>query len=88
MKGRIYDVSLDLREESPTFGKWYGVTLSEGEDRALFIPAGFAHGFMALEDDTLSPISARTTMSRATAAVSCGMMRTWPSHGRFRTASY
>lgn len=53
VKGRIYDVSLDLREQSPTFGEWYGVTLSEGEDRALFIPAGFAHGFMALEEDTL-----------------------------------
>ena len=53
VSGRIYDVALDLREQSRTFGKWYAVTLCGGEERSLFIPSGFAHGFMALEDDTL-----------------------------------
>jgi len=51
--GRVWDAAVDIREGSPTFGKWYGVELS-GENRKQFwIPAGFAHGFVALEDDTI-----------------------------------
>lgn len=53
LKGRIYDVALDLRPESKTFGRWYGTTLCDNEHVSMFIPAGFAHGFMALEDDTI-----------------------------------
>lgn len=53
LKGKIYDVALDLRPESKTFGCWYSITLCENEHISMFIPAGFAHGFMSLEDDTL-----------------------------------
>lgn len=53
LKGKIYDVALDLRTESKTFGHWLGRTFSEKEHISMFIPAGFAHGFMALEDDTI-----------------------------------
>ena len=53
LKGAIYDVALDLRPTSASFGKWYGITLQEGDQTAVFVPPGFAHGFMALEEETL-----------------------------------
>lgn len=51
-RGTIYDVIIDLRPKSKKFCKWFGVKLSEENRRALYIPAGFAHGFMTLVDDT------------------------------------
>jgi len=50
IRGEVYDVAVDIRENSPSFGKWFGVILSEGNKRQFFIPAGFAHGFLALTD--------------------------------------
>ena len=52
-KGEAFDVAIDLRFGSPTFGKWQGFYLSEKNGTMLYIPEGFAHGMMALEDDTL-----------------------------------
>lgn len=51
-RGAIYDVIVDLREESPTFGKWIGVELTADSFRQLFVPERFAHGFITLEDNT------------------------------------
>lgn len=53
VKGAVYDVVVDLRRGSPTFGKWWGHELSERDGLSLWIPIGFAHGFLALEDGTL-----------------------------------
>jgi dTDP-4-dehydrorhamnose 3,5-epimerase len=52
-KGSAYDVAVDLRSDSPTFKQWYGVELSEDNHLQFFIPRGFAHAFVALEDDTI-----------------------------------
>ena len=51
IKGEVYDVAVDLREGSPTFGKYVGVVLSEENKRQFFIPRGFAHGFLVLSDE-------------------------------------
>ena len=51
-RGRIYDVVIDIRRDSPTFCKWAGFELSEKNKTLLYIPPGFAHGFQTLEDQT------------------------------------
>ena len=52
IKGRVYDVAVDLRKGSETFGQWYGIELS-GENKLMFyVPEGFAHGFLTLDDET------------------------------------
>lgn len=50
IKGRVFDVAVDLRKDSETFGKWYGIELSEENRKQILIPRGFAHGFLVLSD--------------------------------------
>jgi dTDP-4-dehydrorhamnose 3,5-epimerase len=59
LRGEIFDVAVDLREHSPTFGKWAGEILSEINHKSLYIPEGFAHGFcvMSKEADILYKVS-------------------------------
>lgn len=50
IKGSVFDVAVDLRKESKTYGKWHGVELTEENKKQFFIPKGFAHGFLVLSD--------------------------------------
>ena len=50
IKGEVYDVAVDLRPGSPTFGRWHGVLLTEENKKQFFIPKNFAHGFLVLSD--------------------------------------
>lgn len=52
VSGAVYDVAVDVRRSSPTFGKWVGVELSAANKRMFWVPPGFAHGFVTLEDGT------------------------------------
>lgn len=53
LKGAVRDVVVDIRNESPTYGKYLCVELSESDNRSLYIPRGMAHGFLSLEDGTV-----------------------------------
>lgn len=53
LHGAVYDVAVDLRRGAPTYGRWVGRELSAANGLALWVPEGFAHGLLALEDDTL-----------------------------------
>jgi len=53
LRGKIFDVIVDLREGSSTYGTWQGFILSEYNHRQLYVPRGFAHGFLALTDDVV-----------------------------------
>ena len=50
VRGEVYDVAVDIRQGSPTFGQWEGVILSEENKRQFWVPPGFAHGFLVLSD--------------------------------------
>lgn len=53
IKGKIFDVAIDLRPNSKTFGEWASFLLTEADNKSVFIPENFAHGFVALEDNTI-----------------------------------
>ncbi len=53
LRGAIFDVAVDIRRGSPTFGRWVGVELSEADGRQLYVPGGFAHGFVVIGDAAL-----------------------------------
>jgi len=53
LQGEVFDVAVDIRHESPAFGKWFGVSLSADNKRQLWVPAGFAHGFCVTSETAL-----------------------------------
>ena len=65
IQGTVYDVAVDLRAGSPTFGRWYGVELSGENKKQFFIPGGFAHGFSVLSETALFCYKCDNFYSRA-----------------------
>ncbi len=53
LSGSVFDVAVDIRKDSPHFGKWVSAELSEYNNRSIWVPPGFAHGFESLEDNTI-----------------------------------
>jgi dTDP-4-dehydrorhamnose 3,5-epimerase len=53
IQGEVFDVAVDMRNDSPTRGKWYAVVLSSGKQNQFYIPPGFAHGFLTLTDSAV-----------------------------------
>ena len=53
MQGRIYDVAVDLRADSPSYGEWFGVELSADKQTQLFLPRGFAHGYSVISKSAI-----------------------------------
>ncbi len=53
IKGKVKDICVDIRPESKTYGQWFSMILDDVDHRQLFIPKGFAHGFLVLEDDSI-----------------------------------
>lgn len=81
-RGAIFDVAVDIRRSSPTFGRWVGRTLSAASWNQLLIPPGFAHGFLSLEDGTEVQYKVTTPYSaphdRAIAADDPAIGIVWP----------
>ncbi|WP_312390661.1 dTDP-4-dehydrorhamnose 3,5-epimerase [Chryseobacterium sp.] len=53
LEGKVYDVAVDLREDSPTFGKWFGIELTPENKLQLYVPRGFGHGFSVLSETAI-----------------------------------
>jgi dTDP-4-dehydrorhamnose 3,5-epimerase len=83
VRGAVFDVAVDLRRSSPTFGKWVGTELSEDNNRQFWVPAGFAHGFIVLSES--ADFLYKTTEYYAPANERCIVWNdpdigiTWPS---------
>ena len=75
VRGTVFDVAVDLRTHSETYGKWYGVELSAENKKQFYIPEGFAHGFLVLSDERNSPINVRISTIPAMRAASFGAIR-------------
>ena len=85
-RGAVFDVIVDIRPGSSTYGRWIGVELSAENGRALYIPEGFAHGYQALEDGTRDVLpSLRVLRARRRARASLGRPCLRRSSGRFPT---
>ena len=84
-RGGVFDVAVDMRKSSPNFGKWVGVELSEDNHRQLWVPAGFAHGFVVLSE--FADFLYKTTDYYAPAHERClkwddpTVAVEWPLHG-------
>jgi dTDP-4-dehydrorhamnose 3,5-epimerase len=69
LQGEVYDVAVDLRQSSPTFGRWVAVTLSAENKRQLYVPEGFAHGFCVTSDTALFAYKCTALYNRETEGI-------------------
>ena len=81
IRGALYDAILDLREGSPTFGQSFGAELTAENRRMMYVPKGFAHGFMTLTDDAEAFYFVNGSTRRNASTASAGMIRDSPSSG-------
>ena len=86
-RGTIFDVAVDIRKGSPQYGAWVGVELSAENKKQLFIPRGFAHGFITLTDDVEVQYRRTITTRRSATGISAGMISTSRSPGTSRRRS-
>lgn len=63
--GAVFDVAVDIRKDSPTYGQWYGIELTEENKWMMYIPPGFAHGFLTLRDNTIFSYKCTNFYSKA-----------------------
>lgn len=64
LKGSVLDVAVDIRKKSPTYGQYFAVELNDRERMMMYIPVGFAHGFLALEDNTIFSYKCTNTYNK------------------------
>ena len=87
LEGEVFDVAVDLRKGSPTFGKSYGLVLSSENKRQFFVPPGFAHGFCVTSETALFAYKC-TSLYQQMKFVCSGMMRLWRSSGQTLSQSF
>ena len=84
VRGTVFDVAVDLRSDSGTYGKWFGVVLSAENKKQFYIPEGFAHGFLVLSDEAHT--NARTSIILAMKAALSGTTLKSGLTGRYQRA--
>ena len=84
LRGRIYDVAVDVRPKSPTFGQSFGIELTEDNHKMLYVPVGFAHGFLALTDCDIEYACGDICMRLTMNVAFIGMTKVWALIGHLR----
>ena len=88
IRGEIFDVAVDVRMDSPTFGQWYGVAINEENKQQIYVPPGYAHGFCVLSDSADVVYKCTALYKPRMRSVSAGTIRPLVSNGRSRIPSY